>query len=155
MAQEPAPLEEAIRFDCVRQKRRCWCCWTTFSVLIAPYELEPYYLYRCGRCGIYRYLPDGEVDQLADAYDRTQFKLTERQPPHTQKQFNAFLNYFIHHWVPPCECGDKYYRASTAPTRCPRCRARSLPRFLWHDDVLTSDPLTKLRYEVPSNSEFR
>ncbi len=137
-----------LRFDCVRQQRRCWRCWTIFPVLVAPYELRPYYLFRCGRCGTYRYLSDGEMDCLADAYDRMRFELTGQQPPHTQKQFNKFLNYFVRHWVPPCGCGGKYYHASDAPARCPRCRAKSLPSFLWRDDVVTSEPITKLPYIV-------
>ena len=147
-----APLE-TIRFDCVRQQRRCWRCCTVFPVLLAAYELEPYYLYKCGRCGIYRYLPEDEIDRLADAYDCMQLKRTGRQPPHTQKQFNKFLSYFIHHWASPCECGGKYYFASKTPVHCPKCRARSLPGFLWSDDVVKSDPIAKLPYLIPPISE--
>ena len=141
---------DVLQLDCVRQQRRCWRCRAHFSVLIAPFELEPYYLYRCDSCGAYRFLPDDEMDRLSDLYDRLQVKITGCQVCHTQKQFNKFLYYFIRYWVPPCECGGKYHRASQAPARCPQCSARSLPSFFWRDDTVRSEPMTKLPYTAPS-----
>ncbi len=135
---------DLVRLRCVRQRRRCWRCCQAFFVLVATYELEPYYHFRCGNCGTYRVLPADEVDQLVDAYDAMCYKLTQRKPLRSQKQFNRFLNYLIRHWVPPCECGGKYYHGGTDPARCPNCRARSFPFFPWSDDVIQSDPLKKL-----------
>lgn len=145
--------EEPQRLRCVRQRRRCWRCGTTFYVLINPYELDPYYLFRCDHCNRYRFLDADEIDQLAIVYDKV---VRRGRPPiawgpqGSQREFNKFLKFFVRHWVNRCECGGRYHHSWRAPVQCPKCKARS-PRFwLWPDDVITSEPLPKLLFTLPS-----